>query len=237
MRELHIYDGVHALFANIGWERLLSADFATCPLVTREFLATLIEIETTNARKAKLFLLWCMIIGSHCPYFGDIIIKWFHRVIGIRNCGAIRYGGLITVIARSLTEQSPPGYTFFSADSFRLTLQTLRVMDMLRTTPGGYVCMRGRSTYFKVIGPDVIDLADPISNTMQVLPSNIPPPPRPRRAQQDMASLQQTMTGLRLDYQLYSSQVTDYRDELLGLRDDFDTFRDDFFRRYAPPSN
>ncbi|CAI9299369.1 unnamed protein product [Lactuca saligna] len=125
-----------------------------------------------------------MITGSHRSYFGDIITKWFHRVIGIRTCGAIRYGGLITVIARSLTEQSPPGYTFFSADSFRLTLQNLRAMHMLRTTPGGYVWMRGRSTYFKVIGPDVIALADPISNTMWVLPSNIPPPPSIRRAQQ-----------------------------------------------------
>ncbi|CAI9283547.1 unnamed protein product [Lactuca saligna] len=196
-------------------------------------------------------------------------------------------------------EQFPPGYTFFQAESSRLTLQNLRAMHMLQTAPGGYVWMWGRSTYFKVTGPDVIALADPISDTMWVLLSNIPPPPRPRRAQQfrqpqfdrppsstqhpdyadatpisfsqpdpmqtdfqdqppptppshpdpnypftyqhyldlrqDIASLQQTMTGLCLDYQLYSTQVTGYHDELLGLRDNFDTFRDDFCCRYAPP--
>ncbi|CAI9291279.1 unnamed protein product [Lactuca saligna] len=53
---------------------------------------------------------------------------------------------------------------------------------------------------------------------------------------QNIPSLQQTMTGLRLDYQLYSSQVTDYLDEILGLHDDFTYFRDDFFRHYATPS-
>lgn len=44
MKKLHIYDGVHALFSNIGCERLLFVDSATCPLLTREFLATLIEV-------------------------------------------------------------------------------------------------------------------------------------------------------------------------------------------------
>lgn len=41
MQELYIYDGARALFANIGSERLFSANFPTCPLLTREFLATL----------------------------------------------------------------------------------------------------------------------------------------------------------------------------------------------------
>ncbi|CAI9278367.1 unnamed protein product [Lactuca saligna] len=246
MQELHIYDGVHALFANIGWERLLSVDFATCPLLTQEFLATLSEvnhegsfsfhifstphtihvdqlctffhtpitslsqptpafdvrefwysitdlefydstqsiqtsnvhtvlkialkiicniiyahIETTKADKAELFLLWCMIIGSHCPHFGDTIIKSFHTVIALRTGGAIHYGGLIYVIAHSIMLQSPPWYTLFVGDSFRLTQQTLWAMHMLRTAPCRYVWMQGRFTYF-----------------------NIPPPLRPRRAQQ-----------------------------------------------------
>ncbi|CAI9268470.1 unnamed protein product [Lactuca saligna] len=194
MRELHIYDGVHTLFANIGWERLLSPDFATCPVLTREFFATLSEInhegnldfcifstphtihvdqlctifhtpitslfqptpvfyvhefcysitglpsydsassvqtsivhhdlkialkiicniiysqlETTKADKVELFPLWYMITGSYRPHFGDIIIRRFHRVIALRTGGAIRYGGLIFVISRSLTPQFPPG--------------------------------------------------------------------------------------------------------------------------------
>ena len=45
------------------------------------------------------------------------------------------------------------------------------------------------------------------------------------------------MSGLRLNYHLYSSQITDYRDEVLGMHDDLDSFRDEFFRRYAPPSD
>ncbi|CAI9291508.1 unnamed protein product [Lactuca saligna] len=241
-----------------------------------------------------------MVTGSHCPHFGDLIIKRFHRVIALHIGGEIRCGGLISVISRSLAVQSRPGYTFFAGDSFHLSLQTLWSIHMLRTAPGGYVWMRGRYTYFKVTGPDVVSLVDPISDTMWVLLSNIPPSPRPRRApqvrqpqfdrpssstqhpdyayttpisfsqhdpmqtdfqdqppptqpshpdpnspftyqhhlglRQDISSLQQTMTSLRLDYQLQRTQVTSYCDELLGLRDDFDTFRDDFFRRYAPPS-
>ncbi|CAI9263954.1 unnamed protein product [Lactuca saligna] len=57
-------------------------------------------------------------------------------------------------------------------------------MHILHTAPGGCVWMRGRSTYFKVTRPDGIALSDPISKTVWVLPSNIPPPPLPRRAQQ-----------------------------------------------------
>ncbi|CAI9282900.1 unnamed protein product [Lactuca saligna] len=226
------------------------------------------QLETTKVGKAELFLLWCMITGS----YRDIIIRRFHRVITLRTGCAIRCGGLIFVIACSLTLQSPPGYTFFTGESFRLTLQNLRAMHMLRTALGGYVWMQGRSTYFKVTGPDDIALVDPISDTVWVLQSNILLPPHPRRAQQpdpmqsdfqdqppptqpsypdpnspftfqhyldirhDIASLQQTMTGLRLDYQLFSTQVTSYRDELLGLRGDFTDFCDDFFCRYAPPT-
>ncbi|CAI9304013.1 unnamed protein product [Lactuca saligna] len=258
------------------------------------------QIETTKAGKAELFLLWCMITGSYHPHFGDLIIRRFHRVIALCTSGAIRCGGLISVITHSLVPQSPPKYTFFTGDYFCLTLQNFRAMHMLRNAPSGFVWMRGRSTYFKVTRPDAIALPGPISETVWVLPSNIPPPPCLRRAQQaqrpqsdrpssstqhldytdatpisfspldpmqtdfhdqppptqpshlhpdspftyqhyldlrqDIASLQQTMTGLRLDYQQYSTQVTDYRDELLGLRDHFTDFRDDFFRCYAPPS-
>ncbi|CAI9264997.1 unnamed protein product [Lactuca saligna] len=269
MRQLHIYDGVHALFANIGLERLLSVYFATCPLLTRGFLATLSEInhegnlafrifsiphtihvdqlctifhtpitslfqptpafdvrefwysitglpsydstssvqtsivhpaikialkiiwniiyaqlETKKADKADLFLLCCMITGSYHPHFGDIIIRRFHRVIALRTGDVIPCGGLISIIARSLTPQSPLGYTFFTGDAFRLTLQNLRAMHMLHTAPGGYVWMHGHSTYFKLTGLDDIALADPISDTLWVLQSNIPPPSRPCRAQQ-----------------------------------------------------
>ncbi|CAI9262189.1 unnamed protein product [Lactuca saligna] len=165
MREVHIYDGVHALFANIEWEHLLSMDFATCHLLTRDFLSTLSEInhegnlafhisstphtihvdqlctifhtpitslfhptptfdvhefrysitelETTKAGKAKLFLLWCMITKSYRTHFGDIIIQRFHRVISLHTGGAIRCGGLISVIARSFAPQSPAWYAFF----------------------------------------------------------------------------------------------------------------------------
>ncbi|CAI9290071.1 unnamed protein product [Lactuca saligna] len=234
MQELHIHYGVHTLFSNIGWERLLSADFATCPLLNREFLATLSEvnhegniafrifntphtihvdqlctfsiplspvypsplplstsIETMKVGKAELFLLWCMITRSHRPHFGDVIIKCFHRVISLRTRGAICCGGLIFIIVRVLTVPSPPGYTFFTGDSFRLTLQTLRSMHMLRPAPGEYVWMLGRSLYFKVTGPGDIALAEPISETEWVLSSNIQLPPRPRRepyAQSDRPS-------------------------------------------------
>ncbi|CAI9267070.1 unnamed protein product [Lactuca saligna] len=98
---------------------------------------------------------------------------------------------------------------------------------MLCPALGGNVWMLGRSTYFKVIGPDDIGLAGPISETW-VLPSNIPSPLRPSSQpdpmqtdfqdglHQDIATIQQTMTGLRFDYQLYSTQVSEYRDEVLG---------------------
>ncbi|CAI9291280.1 unnamed protein product [Lactuca saligna] len=207
MRELHIYDGVHALFANIDWERLLCAKFGTCPLLTREFLATLsvvnqegnfafrifstphsihvdqlctffhtpatnlaqpapafdvrdfwqsiislyfydpsqsvqtsilhpilkialkiiciiiyAQVETMKSGKADLFILWCMVARWYRPYFGDLIIKRFHRVLNLRTGGAILCGGLITIIARTLVEQSPPEYTFFTGETFRLTL-------------------------------------------------------------------------------------------------------------------
>ncbi|CAI9262447.1 unnamed protein product [Lactuca saligna] len=101
-----------------------------------------------------------MVTGLHRPHFGDIITKRFHKVINLRTGGTISCGGLISVIAHSFLEQFPPGYTFFQTESSRLNLQNLRAMNMLRTSP------------------------DPISDTMWVLPSNIPPPPRPRRAQQ-----------------------------------------------------
>ncbi|CAI9281195.1 unnamed protein product [Lactuca saligna] len=55
MQELDIYDGVHALFANIGWERLLSANFAICPLLTREFLATLSEVNHDKNFAFRIF--------------------------------------------------------------------------------------------------------------------------------------------------------------------------------------
>ncbi|CAI9296859.1 unnamed protein product [Lactuca saligna] len=116
-----------------------------------------------------------MVTGLNRPHFGDIITKRFHRVIGLRTGGAIRCGGLISFIAHSLVEQIPPGYTFFQVESSRLTLQNHRAMHMLCPS---------RPIYFKVTGPDVIALADPINDTMWVLPSNIPPPPCPRSAQQ-----------------------------------------------------
>ncbi|CAI9260209.1 unnamed protein product [Lactuca saligna] len=149
------------------------------------------QIETTKSGKAELFLLWCMITRSHRPHFGDVIIKRFHRVISFLTHGAIRCGGLISVIARALTVPSPPVYTFFAGDSLCLTLQTLRFMHMLRPAPGGYVWMLGRSLYFKVTRPDDIALAEPISETEWVLSSNIQLPPRPRRephAQSDRPS-------------------------------------------------
>ncbi|CAI9296507.1 unnamed protein product [Lactuca saligna] len=109
-----------------------------------------------------------MIIGSHHPHFGDIIINRLHRVISLRTGGAIRCGGLIVIIARSLAAQSIQEYPFFTNESFCLTLQNLRAMQLLRTALGGYVWMQGHPTYFKVTGPDDIALADPIisSNTL-----------------------------------------------------------------------
>lgn len=44
LKELHIYDGIHTLFVNIGWESLLDFDFPTSPLLTRECLSTLSEV-------------------------------------------------------------------------------------------------------------------------------------------------------------------------------------------------
>ncbi|CAI9286831.1 unnamed protein product [Lactuca saligna] len=200
MRELHIYDDVHALFANIGWERLSSADFATSPLTLFTWTSYVLssispitslshptpafdvcELETIKSVKAEFFLLWCMITNLHRPHFGDIIIKRFHKVISLHTGGAIRCGGLISIIACAIVAQSPLGYTFFAGDSFRLTLQTLRAMHMFCTAPGGYVWMQVRSTYFKVTGPDDITLVDPISDTVWVLQSNIPQPLRQPR--------------------------------------------------------
>ncbi|CAI9270280.1 unnamed protein product [Lactuca saligna] len=132
-----------------------------------------------------------MITGSHRLHFGDVIIKRFHRVISLRTRAAIRCGGLNSVIARVLAVPSPPGYTFFAGDSFCLTLQTLRSMHMHRPTLGGHVWMLGCSLYFKVIGPDDIALAEPISEIEWVLCSNIQLPPRPCRephAQSDRPS-------------------------------------------------
>lgn len=44
MQELHIYDGIHAQFANIDRECLLGADFSSFPLLIRDFLPTLSEV-------------------------------------------------------------------------------------------------------------------------------------------------------------------------------------------------
>lgn len=125
-----------------------------------------------------------MIIGSYHPHHGDLIINRFHWAINLNTSSAICCGGLITVISCVFAEQFLPEYTFFSGDSFRLTLWNLRVMHMLRPAPGGNVWMIGISTYFKVTHPDVIALVDPISETLWVLPSNIPPPLCPCRSQQ-----------------------------------------------------
>ena len=84
-----------------------------------------------------------MVSGLYRPHFDDLIIKIFHRVINLRTDGHIRCGGLIAVITHTLMEQSPPEYTFFSGDSFRLTLQNLRAMHMLRPAPGGIFWMLG----------------------------------------------------------------------------------------------
>lgn len=143
-------------------------------------------------------------------------------------------------------------------------------MYKLRPALGGNVWMLGQFIYFKVTGPDDIAVVDPISETLWLLPSNIPPSLHPRRSQQpppplcphserpssstmhpdysdatplsytqtdpmqtdirqDIAALQQTMTGLCLDYQHYSMQVSGYCDEVLGYCEDFTDFHDEFF--------
>ncbi|CAI9294390.1 unnamed protein product [Lactuca saligna] len=261
------------------WERLLAADFPTCPLLTRELLATLSEVNkegnfafhyfstlhsihvdqlctffhtpiTNMSQPTAAFNIrdfWHSIIGlDHYEASQSVktnivhpvlktalkiicnIIYTFHRVINLNTDGAIRCGDPITLITRAIAEQVPPEYTFFS-------------------------------------GPDVIACAEPISETEWVLPLNIPPPLRPRRSQQtparlyldrpssstvnrdytdatllravhhrvsDIAALQQNMTRLRLNYQLYSTQVSGFCDEVLGYREDFTDFYDEFFYHF-----
>ncbi|CAI9272291.1 unnamed protein product [Lactuca saligna] len=248
--------------------------------------------------KPGFSFLWSMITGPTTLTFVDVIIKIFHKVKNLNTRCAIRCGSLIMVIACTIMEQSLLEYTIFPGESFHMTLQNHRAMHMLRPTLGGNVLMLGRSTYFKVTSPDDIALADPISETMWVLPSNIPLPFCSRRSQQaparphsdppslstmhpdytdatslsysqpdpmqtdfheepqrtqpphpdlispfthlhyldirhDIVALQKSTTGLRLYYQLYSTQVFGFRNEVLGYREDFADFHKEFCRCFS----